>query len=90
MLDTQKVTDNATRLLKNAFEDSKHDIIEDLRGILRNTTLTFKYISEHSGVGANTISRWENGETKSPQLLKVLAVANVLGYDLMLVKRRTH
>lgn len=67
---------------------TSHDILADLRGILLNSQLSYEVIGAQANVGAQTINRWVSGETKSPQLLKVLAVANVLGYDLVLVRRR--
>lgn len=77
-------------LLKGIVGDHKADIIADLRGILLNSDRSYHDIGKEARVYPETIEKWVTGETKSPQLLKVLAVANALGYDLMLVKRRRH
>jgi transcriptional regulator with XRE-family HTH domain len=63
-------------------------LILELRGILWNSKRTYDSIGAAANVGPNTISRWASGETKRPQLLKVLAVARVLGYDLRFVRTR--
>ena len=63
----------------------KLDLLVQICDIIRASKMTYSQISERSHVNANTISRWVSRETKSPQLLKVAAVALALGYTLVLV-----
>lgn len=45
-------------------------------------------LAAEAGISPSTIRNWLNGRTLSPRLNTLLAVADALGYDLRLVRRR--
>ena len=65
--------------------ETENQLLEDLRGMILNSGLTFGKLGELANVGPNTISRWVSRQTRSPQLLKAAAVAEALGYRLTFV-----
>lgn len=64
-----------------SFAD-KDPMIDTVRTIVQESGETLKKISEDSGVGAQTISKWLYGETKQPRAASVNAVLRALGYKL--------
>ena len=67
-----------------SFED-KDPMIDYVRTIIQESGATIKKISEDSGVGTHTISKWLYGETKQPKAASINAVLRALGYKLEVV-----
>jgi transcriptional regulator with XRE-family HTH domain len=60
----------------------KDPMIDQVRTIIQDSHLTYKAISEASGVGSHTISKWLDGATKKPQAATFNAVLRACGYKL--------
>lgn len=65
-------------------------LMQDIVGIIRADPRNYKKLSEASGVGANTMSRWVAGEVRSPRIGGVAAVLAACGYDLTVVSLGKH
>jgi len=63
----------------------KDPMIDYIRTIINDSGETLKKISEDSGVGTHTISKWLYGETKQPRAASINAVLRALGYKLEVV-----
>jgi transcriptional regulator with XRE-family HTH domain len=64
----------------------KDPIIDYIRTIIAEGSLTMREISDASGVSIATISNWLYGKTKRPQAASLNAVLRVLQYQLSIVK----
>lgn len=60
----------------------KDPMIDQVRTIISDSHMTYKAISEASGVGAYTIRKWLDGDTKKPQAATFNAVLRACGYKL--------
>lgn len=60
----------------------KDPMIDQVRTIITDSTMTYKAIAEASGVTENTIRNWLDGATKRPQAATFNAVLRVCGYKL--------
>jgi transcriptional regulator with XRE-family HTH domain len=63
----------------------KDPMIDYIRTIIHESGETLKKISEDSGVGVHTISKWLYGETMQPRAASINAVLRALGYKLEVV-----
>ena len=66
----------------------KDPIIDRMRTIVRDSGVSYKEIRNRSGVTVGCVRGWFDGETRRPMHATVAAVAQCLGYDLMLVSRK--
>lgn len=60
----------------------KDPMIDQVRTVIQDSHMTYKAISEASGVTANTIGKWLDGATKKPQAATFNAVLRACGYKL--------
>ena len=60
----------------------KDPMIDQVRTIIMDSTMTYKAIAEASGVTENTIRNWLDGATKRPQAATFNAVLRACGYKL--------
>ena len=60
----------------------KDPMIDQVRTIILDSTMTYKSIAEASGVTENTIRNWLDGATKKPQAATFNAVLRACGYKL--------
>jgi len=60
----------------------KDPMIDQVRTVIADSQMTYKSISEASGVGTNTISKWLDGATKKPQAATINAVLRACGHKL--------
>lgn len=67
--------------------DEQKAIMEKLLRRRRDLHLSLQDVAEMGGLGINTLSRMECGQT-SPTLQTVLCVCGILGLELELVPRR--
>jgi transcriptional regulator with XRE-family HTH domain len=58
----------------------KDPVIGRLRKMLENEGLTYKEVSDLSGVSLQTFYNWFDGPTRRPQYATVMAIAGALGY----------
>lgn len=63
-----------------------HRIIEQIRQAKIEQGITHAELAHVSGVGLNTIKRWFHSNGTLPKMADLEAVANVLGYDIQLIK----
>jgi transcriptional regulator with XRE-family HTH domain len=63
----------------------KDPMIDYIRTIIHESGETLTKISENSGVGQQTISKWLYGETMQPRAASINAVLRALGYKLEIV-----
>ena len=64
-----------------------HHLIDQIRQAKKESGLTREELAHRSGVGFNTIKKWLFKNGTLPKAADLEAVANVLGYELKLVKR---
>jgi transcriptional regulator with XRE-family HTH domain len=57
-------------------------MIDQVRTIVQDSQMTYKAISEASGVNKNTIRNWLDGNTRKPQAATFNAVLRTCGYKL--------
>jgi transcriptional regulator with XRE-family HTH domain len=60
----------------------KDPMIDQVRTIVQDSHMTYKAISEASGVSTQTLRKWLDGETKKPQAATFNAVLRTCGYKL--------
>jgi hypothetical protein len=60
----------------------KDPIIDEVRTVYDASGVNYKWLEEHSGVTAQTLSAWFTGRTKKPQAATINAVLRALGYKL--------
>jgi transcriptional regulator with XRE-family HTH domain len=60
----------------------KDPMIDQVRTIVHDSHMTYKAISEASGVSAYTIRNWLDGSTRKPQAATVNAVLRTCGHKL--------
>lgn len=63
-----------------------HRIIGQLRQAKIEQGITHAELAHVSGVGFSTIKRWFHSNGTLPKMSDLEAVANVLGYDIQLVR----
>jgi hypothetical protein len=63
---------------------TKDPIIDQIRTVIQDSGVTFKWIEDNSGVTSQTLSKWIYGETKKPQAATINAVLRVLGKKLII------
>lgn len=63
-----------------------HPIIRQVHQVKAEQGITYAELAHFSGVGLNTIKRWFHTNGRLPKMADLEAVANVLGYDLQLVR----
>ena len=56
------------------------NVVEKIDELRKAKNMTFREISQKSGVSAVTLSNWNSGRSK-PQIVKLKKIADVLGYD---------
>jgi transcriptional regulator with XRE-family HTH domain len=71
-----------------SFKD-KDPVIDRLRTIIQDESVSYAEIHAMSGVTQTTLWNWFSGSTKRPQFATVMAVARSLGYDMQIVKADT-
>jgi hypothetical protein len=64
----------------------KDPMIDEIRTIVEQSGATYAWVHENSGVGATTISKWFDGQTRRPQAATMNAVLRSLGYKLGVVE----
>ena len=62
-------------------------LIRELGVRIANTRISSKKLEKATGFSAMALLRIFNGRTTSPRLQTVRAIADVLGYDIKLVRR---
>ena len=62
----------------------KDPIIDHMRTIIEVEGVSYKKVTEQSGVSSTCLHGWFRGQTKRPQFCTIMAVARSLGYDLEL------
>lgn len=67
----------------------KDPVIDKVRTIIKREGLKHSEIEKLSGVSAQTLHNWFEGQTKKPQYCTIMAVVSALGYKQMFVKRGT-
>lgn len=50
----------------------------------------FPSVAEAAGITQQTLHNWHRGTVTCPHLRTLMAVAEVLGYDVQLTRRRAH
>jgi hypothetical protein len=60
----------------------KDPIIDEIRTIYDASGVNYKWITDSSGVTAQTLMNWFSGRTKRPQAATINAVLRCLGYKL--------
>jgi predicted transcriptional regulator len=60
----------------------KDPMIDQVRTVVQESLMTYKAISDASGVSAVTIRNWLDGATKKPQAATVNAVLRTCGHKL--------
>ena len=63
----------------------KDPMIDQVRTVIQDSKRTYKDIANDSGVTANTIRNWLDGNTKKPQAATFNAVLRALGWKLGIV-----
>ena len=63
----------------------KDPMIDQLRTVVEKAGVTYKALSDDSGVSPQTISNWFAGETRKPQAATMNAVLRAIGYRLGIV-----
>ena len=61
------------------------DIFDQIKEVLYMTDVS--WVAKHSGVSQSCLYFWLDGTTQLPRLDTVFRVADVLGFDLQLVKK---
>jgi hypothetical protein len=64
----------------------KDPMIDEIRTIVEQSGASYRWVHENSGVGATTISKWFDGQTRRPQAATMNAVLRSLGYKLGVVE----
>lgn len=65
---------------------NEKEIIESLKVARKQQKITQQYLSDRAGYDRFTIRRYEHG-IRSPNLAAACAFAEILGYELTLVKK---
>jgi transcriptional regulator with XRE-family HTH domain len=60
----------------------KDPLIDEIRTVYEASGWSYKQVEEHSGVTAQTLRNWLDGETRRPQAATANAVLRSLGYKL--------
>jgi transcriptional regulator with XRE-family HTH domain len=63
----------------------KDPMIDQVRTIIQDSGITYKSLSEDSGVSVSTINNWLGGATKKPQAASMNAVLRALNHKLAIV-----
>jgi DNA-binding phage protein len=66
----------------------RDEILEDLVGLIRRSSLSAKQIAADAGVSRSTIGKWLDNSTTHPRLHTMSAVAEVLGYKFVLMPQQ--
>jgi hypothetical protein len=64
----------------------KDPMIDEIRTIVEHSGASYKWVNQESGVNANTIAKWFDGQTRRPQAATMNAVLRALGYKLGVVE----
>jgi len=67
------------------FQD-KDPMIDQVRTVIADSQMTYKAISEASGVTSTTLRGWLDGSTRKPQAATFNAVLRACGYKLSIVR----
>jgi transcriptional regulator with XRE-family HTH domain len=81
----QRTKRTPTRYKSYNFID-KDPIIDKLRTLVQRSGLSYREISNLSGVTVQTLYNWFQGDVKRPQHAGVMAVVHALGYRMSIVK----
>jgi len=64
----------------------KDPMIDQVRTVIADSQMTYKAISEASGVTSTTLRNWLDGSTRKPQAATFNAVLRACGYKLSIVR----
>jgi|KBSSwiStaDraftv2_1062776.scaffolds.fasta_scaffold03732_8 transcriptional regulator with XRE-family HTH domain len=67
------------KLYRSYMFVTKDPCIDVLRGLVRDSGMSYTQVHDASGVTRQTIHNWFHGDTKRPQFATVAAVARGLG-----------
>ena len=62
------------------------EIFEEIKEVLQTTNI--QWVARQAKVGESTLYNWLEGKTKSPRLDTIYKVADCLGFDVKLIKRK--
>lgn len=78
------------RLRQKEMPLNRSPLFEDLLGVLRAASMTTRDIASRAGVSYLTLDKWLDNKTTHPRISTLIAVADVLDYDIKLSKRKAH
>ena len=65
-------------------KDEQDPIVDQLKTIFADASVTVNKAAEEAGVSPQTLSNWWNGKTRRPQFATCAAFARSRGYDFVL------
>lgn len=68
--------------------ETAHPIVRFIWNEMKAQRVTALDVAERSGVSDGTLLKWKKKD-RSPQLLQVIDVLEVLGYELKIVEKKT-
>jgi hypothetical protein len=65
----------------------KDPVIDELRTLIADEGVTYRFIETKSGVTTTTLRAWFGGKTRKPQHATICAVAGALGYEMRFARK---